>query len=88
MKPHVVMLKLTPMDDNYQELEAPIKFPAIEIENIVFLRMPKEQCVGMKLTGQLETLTQAAAQSGKTFVLLPEKAEVLRVEEKWEVLDQ
>ena len=88
MKPQAVMLKVQPMDSNYQELEPPFEFPAVDIDDIVFLRVPQDTAQTMKLSGQLDALMATASKSGKTFIILPEKVEVLKVVEKWKVIDK
>ena len=86
MKPQLVMLKLTPMDAEEMIIGESQKFPAIELDQLVFLRLPPEEAKKMQDDGTLDVLKVASVETGKTFVILDPKTEVLKIEEKWEPL--
>lgn len=91
MKPHAIMLKLTPMNAKEQQIAEPFKCQKVEFEDFVFLRIPTEVELLMKHSGQnkgfIEQLSMAAVQANKTFIMIPEGTEILRIEEKWEAIE-
>lgn len=76
MKPQMVMLEVRPLDARKQPLKPEYKFPYIEIDNIIFLRVPEDKMNAMQSTGSMNTfrdsLMQAADHSGTAFVKVPE----------------
>ena len=90
MKPHAVMLKLTPMNAKEQQIDEPFKCQKVDFGEMVFLRIPVEVEASMKFSDQtkqfIEGLSLAAVQANKTFILVPEGTEILHIEERWEPL--
>jgi len=76
MKPQMVMLEVRPLDARKLPVCEPYKFPYIEIDNLVFVRVPEAKMKSMKLLGDIEQfrdeLVNAAAGSNKSWVTVPE----------------
>jgi len=67
------MLEVRPLDARKCQIEKPYKFPYVELEKLVFLRLPKKRHLGeMKKSGEMDALRDeimlAAQASGTTFV--------------------
>jgi len=81
MKPQMVMLEVRPLDARKQPLKPEYKFPYIEIDNMIFLRVPDEKMKAMQADGSMDvfrgSLMQAADHSGTAFVKVPEVAAML-----------
>ena len=88
MRPHAIMLKLTPMSGEETALTEPFKCAKVELDDMVFLRLTKEDEAELKFNDRSRTLVEnigmAAVQSGKTFIMVPAGTEILKIEEKWE----
>jgi len=82
MKPHVITLKLQALDKQDKLLENIGTIPYSEIDNMVFLAIPKDSMD--KDDKYIESLAKAAGSEGKTFVFVPPGTEVLKIVEKWE----
>ena len=76
MKPQMVMLEVRPLDARKQPLKPEYKFPYIEIDNIIFLRVPNDQMKAMAADGSMnifrDSLMKAADHSGTCFIKIPE----------------
>jgi len=81
MRPQMVMLEVRPMDARKQPLKPEYKFPYIEIENIIFLRVPDDKMKAMVADGSIDifrgSLMQAADHSGTAFVKVRETVAML-----------
>lgn len=81
MKPQMVMLEVRPLDARKQPLKPEYKFPYVEMDNMVFLRVPDDKMKAMQVDGSMNTfrdgLMQAADHSGTGFVKVPEVAAML-----------
>lgn len=81
MKPQMVMLEVRPLDARKQPLKPEYKFPYIEIDDIIFLRVPDDQMRAMSVDGSMnvfrDSLMQAADHTGTAFVKVPEVAAML-----------
>ena len=81
MNSEAVVLKLKVMDGSKNVLEELPNFPAVEIDDLIFLRVAQSDM--HLIQGQIQKLSMASGLSGKTIIILPEKAEVLEIEKKW-----
>jgi len=86
MKPRVVMHRLKIMDSNYKVLDSVGPYPAVEVKDIVFIRVPDSSVSGCK-EEFMKSISNAAYTNQKTFVILPPDAELVEVTETWEVLN-
>lgn len=82
MKPQMVMLEVRPLDARKLPVtKEPYKFPYIELENLVFLRVPDAKMKSWKLTGEMDhirdVIMNAAAQSGTSYVTVPDTVAML-----------
>lgn len=81
MKPHVITLSIKCMDKKEQVLEVVGNVPYSEVDNMVFLSIPKD----VEITKEcLSSLSFAASSTGKTFIIVPPGTELLEITEKWE----
>jgi len=82
MRPQMVMLEVRPLDARKLPItKEPYKFPYIEIENLIFVRIPDNQMKTMQIDGSLNTLRdslmEAAGASGVAWVKVPEIVSML-----------
>ena len=70
--PEMVMLELRPLDARKQQVEEPYKFPHIEIDNLVFLRVPADKMKPWEQEAFRDSLVQAAGMSGVAWSPLTE----------------
>jgi hypothetical protein len=84
MKPQVMMMRLKVLDAKEKLIENIGPFPAVEIDNLILVRMSAETIRSIP-KDSLTKLGEAAVERGKTFVFLPPEAEFLQVSQKWEV---
>ena len=81
MKPQMVMLEVRPLDARKQPLKPEYKFPYIELENMIFLRVPDDKMKAMVEDGSVNAfrdgLMQAADHSGTAFVKVPDTVAML-----------
>jgi hypothetical protein len=77
----MVMLEVRPLDARKQPLKPEYKFPYIEIDDMIFLRVPEDKMKAMQIDGSMDafrgSLMQAADHSGTAFVKVPEVAAML-----------
>jgi len=77
----MVMLEVRPLDARKQPLKPEYKFPYIEIENIIFLRVPDDKMKAMAADGSMDifrgSLMQAADHSGTAFIKVPDTVAML-----------
>jgi len=81
MKPQMVMLEVRALDARKQPLKPDYKFPYVEIENMIFLKVPEDKMKAMVADGSVnilrDGLMQAADHSGTAFVKVPEVAAMI-----------
>lgn len=81
MKPQMVMLEVRALDARKQPLKPEYKFPYIEIENMIFLKVPEDKMKTMVEDGSVsiirDGLMQAADHSGTAFIKVPDVAAMI-----------
>jgi hypothetical protein len=85
MKPHVMMMRLKVRNSKEDIIEEIGPFQAVNINDVLFVRMSKEEALSLKAIGTVDQMSAAAAEKGKSFIILPPGAEILEIEQKWEV---
>ena len=85
MKPLALMMRLKIMDANKTVLEQVGPFQAVTLDDVIFIRMSREEAMSLKVTGALEQISEYAAEKKKSFIILPLGAELLEIEHKWEM---
>lgn len=83
MKPQMVMLEVRPLDARKQPLKPEYKFPYVEVDKIIFLRVPDAKMKAMAADGSMDifrgSLMQAADHSGTAFIKVPDTVAMLDV---------
>lgn len=84
MKPLAMMMRLKVMDATETVLEEIGPFQAVPLNDLLILRMSKEEAKSLQESGSLDMLQKLALEKGKTILILPIGAEILEVSQKWE----
>lgn len=72
MKPQMVMLEVRPMDACKRQISDAYKFPYIEIDDLVFLRLPKGKQTPADLDLLRSQISLAAQGSATGYVRIPD----------------
>ena len=81
--PQAVTLTLDVLDSEEQVLGNYGPFPAVPIDDLVFIKVDLKAMSDEDVKSMTASLQGAAMGTNKTFVLLPPEAEILRAREKW-----
>ena len=81
--PQAVMLTLDVMDSEEKTLGNYGPFPAVPIDDLVFIKIDLKDMSREEVQTMVASLESASMGTNKTFVILPPEAEILRAREQW-----